>query len=280
MSNHRWSAFSGQSPDSPIEVNVRMKKFEHPDEHKELIEKVKLGSQFQMRYRALLEFYGDDLLAYKHKNITSKNVNEFLRIFSAYLTDYLEDQTPSSWKDCHFAFWEELIYAFYPQHMKISTKQKDTTTFLFHLKKFSYWLDQRSGNSSYNIVDQLAKDSIPILTVCERLLNSLYLHLFPNIHHNSWDPIEAIDRLNDNFQNYQEAVTGIFKVSNMSDYILTIDDIDSGQTYQIIDFPVKKIAPNILLDGIIGKKTNEFFWEWHYTIGVYPLQAEKYILLN
>ncbi|MFD2045479.1 hypothetical protein ACFSTA_17485 [Ornithinibacillus salinisoli] len=72
-------------------------------------------------------------------------------------------------------------------------------------------------------------------------------------------------------------MNSIYKVKNIEDNLVTLIDIDSAQTYQIVDFPSKKLLPGILLDGTIGKMNDDFFWTWHYTACVYPEKAQQFI---
>lgn len=280
MKNHRWSAFGGEANESenkkPVEVKAHVHTFSHPDEHKEFLERLTLGRQFDLRFRALIHYYGDDIIAYKRKYPTSQKVNEFLRIFSNYLTDYLEDDVPSSWQECQSTFWEELIYFFYPHFMKTSIKQRESISFLSQLKKFVYWLDQRTGCSWYKEVEKYAETAREDLQTCERLLNALYLQAHPQLHDKNWNPMEDILKMNEHVQSYSHVVEGIFEVKAVEQHIIIVEEIDSGQSFQIVDFPVEKLVPGILLDGIMGKMVDDFFWSWQMTLGVYPAKAKAY----
>ncbi|MFD1037797.1 hypothetical protein ACFQ3N_05155 [Virgibacillus byunsanensis] len=282
MTNPRWSAYeSGQAKvydnEKKVEVKMWVHKFSHPDEHKEYIEKLKISSEFDMRYRGLVLFYGDDLITYKLKHRTSKRVNEFLRIFSKYLTDHLEDNCPSSWKECQPSFWEEFIFACYPHYMQISIKQRESDIFLAQLKKFVYWLDQRSGCSWYEVVEKYAEEALSELRASEQVLNNLLLYSFPHLNTKSWNPTQDMTRIENNLKTCNETINSIFEVKHLADNIVTVCDIDSTQTYQIVNFPVKKLLPGYLLDGSMGKMHDDIYWTWHFTEGIYPQKAKKYI---
>lgn len=271
---------SGQAEDqcckkSP-EVRMFMQTFSHPNEHKEMLEKLQISSQFDMRYRGLFHFYGDDLIAYKRKKATGKHATEFLRILSNYLTDHLEDHCPPSWKDCTPAFWEEFIYACYPDHIRISTKQKESEIFLLQLKKFIRWLDQRTGCSWYELVERYAEEAHSELSTCEQVLNDL---LFSSrIFSKGWDPDEHIAKVTGKLSACKHTVDSIFEVTHIADGIVTIIDIDSARSFQLVNVPTKKLIPGILLEGIIGKMRDDFYWTWHHTEGTYPQKAKGYII--
>ncbi|MCR2822250.1 hypothetical protein [Lederbergia panacisoli] len=263
--------------EKPSEVKMWVQDFTHPEEQKEFLKKLAISSQFSMRYRGLIHFYGDDLIAYKRKYPSSDKVNEFLRIFSAFLTDHLEDNCPSSWKECTPAFWEELIYTIFPHYMIVSTKQQETKTFLFQLKKFVRWLDRRSGCSWSKIVGKFADDAYSELKMCEQFLNKIYLISFPQVHRKDWCLAEDIDKIVEKLDACSDSVNSIFQVKSTLNNIITVEDLYTGHSYQVLDFPVKNLPIGILLDGDIGKLQRDFFWSWLDTQGVFPEIAKKYI---
>lgn len=282
MSNSRWSAFnSGQANQFQSKTGQEVKAWVHeissPEEREEYIERFKLGKEFDMRHRALVHFYGADLIAYKRKHRSSKQVNEFLRTFSRYLTHHLEDDCPPSWKAYQLHFWEELIFAYFPNQMKLSTKQNESMIFLTQLKKFVYWLDQHTGCTWFDIVEKLADEALLELKTCECLLNGLILHLYPEIHQKNWNMRADMERIDHNFNACSKTVDSIFEIKQIAGDIITVKDIDTKLTYQITDFPVKGLTIGILLDGIIGKTDDDFYWSWHLTLGLYPQKGKKYI---
>jgi len=282
MTKHSWSFYGNVQAENDfkqkhLEVKTWMHEFKNQKEREEIIERLQLGLKFDMRYRALFQFYGKDLVDYKRKHLSSTQVNEFLKVFSNYLTTHLEDNCPPSWKDCQPSFWEEFIYAIIPHHMILSTKQNQSEIFLTQLKKFVRWLDQRSGCSWSKVVQKYAEESFTELNNCEKLLNALYLHTYPNLHHKKFDPVADSSKLDEQLQKYSDAHNSIFEVKKIFDEIITVIDINSKQTYQILNFPVKKLAPGILLDGVVAKNNDDFYWTWDFTMGVYPQKARKYI---
>ncbi|SDY80260.1 hypothetical protein SAMN05421736_103343 [Evansella caseinilytica] len=259
-----------------LQIAVRSKSFSSPQEYRDFLTKLQISSRFEMRYRGLFEFYGDDLIAYSLKNSSDKNSNEFLRIFSSYLTDYLEDRCPSSWKQCHPPFWEELMLTYYPHCMKLTTYEKEVDNFSLQLKQFVLWLDKRVDTSWYNVICQYADEFLPDLRACEHLLNSLYLNDFPNLHHDDFIPEQEIGKFSQNIDKYTERVASLFQVIRVIENITLAVDLHSGQTYSIQGLPAKNIVPGMLMYGDIGKNIREKFWHWYCTEGVYPQNARKY----
>jgi flavodoxin len=282
MTNPRWSAEENdQREDSKqekkVEIKTWMHTFNHPDEQKEYIEKIKLGSQFDMRFRALFEFYGDELIAYKRKYNTSERVNEFLRILSKYFTEHLENKIPTSWKECYPPFWEELINAIFPHYMRFPIKQNQSKIFLTQLKKFVRWLDKRTGYKAYKTVEMLADESIHELVCCEQLLNELHLYFFPKANNNNWDPFEDLSIIEGRLKECCSTVDAIFQVKSIINGDVILCDIQTQQLYHLKTFPVQNLFSGILLHGIIGKRIEDTHWTWHFTEGVYPNRAKKYM---
>ncbi|MFC4024419.1 hypothetical protein ACFOUV_11495 [Oceanobacillus longus] len=282
MPNHRQYNFDseqkeGNNRQKQIEVKTWVHTFSHPDEHKEFMEEFKIASQFEMRYRGLLEFYGADLIAYKRNNMASQHVNEFLHILSKFFTDHLENNCPSSWKECQSTFWEEFISTCYPQYMKLSTKHNESEIFLTQLMKFVKWLDKRIGTTCYKAVKEYAENIASELRSCEQLLNELHLHSFPRLHAGDWNPMEDISRIENELQDCDDTINSIFEVESIAGNLVTLCDIDSTKTYQVTDFPAENVRPGILLEGTIGRKNYAFYWLWYHIEGVYPQIAQKYI---
>lgn len=260
---------------------VRVKAFMHqlsgPDERKEYLDMLLLGSKFDMRARAIFFFYGPDLIAYKRKHPTSPKVNEFLRIFSAYLTTQLEDDCPPSWAECGPSFWEELFTTALPHSIRVSVNKKEISHFLVQLKRFVLWLDKRSGCSWYQVVEKYVEEYKHELQVCEDLINELHLAAFPKLHQNGWDPVKDMERISSELKACSATLAGLFEVRETTDLITTIHDLNSSTTYQVVHFPAKKQIPGILIDGVIGKTEEDFYWTWYFTEGVFPNGAKKYI---
>ena len=141
-----------------------------------------------MRYRGLLEFYENDLITYKLENPKSKARNQFLELLAKYFTVYLEEDCPTSWEDCQPPFWEEFLFTFYPFHLKVTPDEKEVEQFVLELKKFVRWINRNDKSSDYEYIDKYVKEALIDLKECEHLINRLYLHTFPRIHHADWDP--------------------------------------------------------------------------------------------
>jgi hypothetical protein len=261
----------------PTEKRVFFQPFSNQNEHKEFLSKIKVSSQFGLRYRGLLEFYGDHLIAYKLENPTSKSRNEFLTVLGKYLTDYLEDDCPSSWEECQPTFWEEFLLSFYPFLMKVTPKEREVETFLSELKKFTHWLDRKVGGSRYELIEKYIEESSTELKKCEHLLNRLYLHKFPLLHHDDWDPqMDFMIDLHDS-EKFQEAKLIIFEVRNLNGSIVVITDIDSNLTYNIKGLPSEIIIPGMIISGGIARKNGDWIWTWYHPESVFPLRAKKFL---
>ncbi|MGM8215352.1 hypothetical protein ACLIA0_07220 [Bacillaceae bacterium W0354] len=278
MTVNRWT-FQHSTNNNHFEVNAFMHEFKNEDDRTEMLEKLKIGSQFDMRYRSVFFYYGNDFIAYKRKHPSSNKVNEFLRVICAYMANYLENDCPPSWKDCDTSYWEELIYVIYPNYITLKKKQNDSKTFLTQLKRFVYWLDKEHQTSLYPTLETLTNKALPALIECENLTNRLFLHAFPDKHHKYWDPARALFKLQEGEENDQ-TYTGFFEVMDFDNNVLTVNDLVTGLSYSITNFPIINISRNVLLNGIISKNNNDFFWSWHCPIGVYPSEASQFIRLR
>lgn len=270
---------SGKVMDDCCTVNTRVwfQPFSNPNEHKKVLSKIKISSQFGMRYRGLFEFYGDDLITYKLEYPNSKPRNEFLSVFAKYLTEYLEDDCPSSWEECQPLFWEEFLFSFYPFHIKLTPKEKEVEKFLSELKKFIRWLDRRVGSSCYELIEKYIEESFTELKDCEYLINRLYLQTFPRIHHDDWDP--QMDFINNCYQleECKEKLLSIFEVKNLNGPIVVVTALDSNRSYYIKGLPYELITPGIIISGTIGRKNGEWFWTWNQPESVFPERSKKYL---
>src|SRR5690625_3450233 len=182
-----------------LEVKVWKYEFSGLADREKMLEKIRISTEFDMRYRGLVQFDGDDLVDYKRKIGSNKNGTEFLRVLAKHFTNNLENRCPSSWEECTSAFWEELIFFYYPHLMKISKEQKQSSIFLSQLKKFVRWLDHKKGTSCYQILETLTEDAASDLTICERLLNQLFLLEYPTMYEKDWNVEEELEESNVQF---------------------------------------------------------------------------------
>src|SRR5690625_1551860 len=161
--------------DGNTESTLWKYEFTDSEDREKILENIHIGSQFDMRYRGLFLFFGDDLVTYKKKIGSNKNGTEFLRILARYFTNHLEDDAPSSWEECQSTFWEELIFACFPHLMKLSKEQQQSIIFISQLKKFVQWLDKTKGTSCYQFIEKYFKEATVELPRNEKLLNQLML---------------------------------------------------------------------------------------------------------
>ncbi|MDY0406364.1 hypothetical protein P5G51_014070 [Virgibacillus sp. 179-BFC.A HS] len=265
--------------EKPLEIKVRSYTFNGPEDRQAMLEKLHICSQFDMRYRGLLEFYSNDLAAYKRKKGSGKHANEFLRILAKHFTDHLEDKCPSSWEACQPSFWEELIHITFPRLMKISTKQRESEIFLLQLNRFVRWLDQRVGTSWYELVKQYTETAKPELIMCERLINYLVVRTYPSIHQNNWNFKEERAANDADYNQCTTVIDSVYQVEEVCDNIITVTDLDTSWSYKLANMPSRLISTGMLLQGSIGKKRGDYYWNWLGVSGVYPAKAKNHFTL-
>ncbi|QKY70766.1 hypothetical protein [Lentibacillus sp. CBA3610] len=271
--------YDKENGEKKTEVNAWMRPYAYPGEREEFVEKAKIAKQFDMPFRGLVEFYGDDLIAYKQKIGSCRHANAFLRIFTNYVADHLEDQCPTSWQACQPAFWEELIFAYFPSQLKITTKQSESELFLIQLKKFVRWLDQRTGCAWYPTVEKYTEEARTELIICERLFNNLVLRLFPNAHLKEQEREKDLDKIKNAIRAASEVYNSVYKVTAVTEDFITVTDIDSTRVFQIVGLPADELALGVLLEGVMGRyHHDDFFYTWFFTENVYPEKAENYFV--
>lgn len=258
-------------------VKVWGQPFSNPNEYKEILSKIQISSQFGLRYRGLFDFYGDDLIAYKLENFTSQSRNKYLYVLGRYLTEYLEDDCPSSWKECQPSFWEEFIFSFYPLMMQVTPKEKEVEQFLSELKKFISWIDRRFGTSWYTVIEKYIEESQTNLKECEYLLNRLYLHTFPLIHDEDWDPHMNFINSFPNIDEQDEVKLSIFEVKNFNGTIVVVTAMDTDLSYFIKGLPIDFLTPGTIISGGISRKKRDWIWNWNHPESVFPQRAKKYL---
>jgi hypothetical protein len=258
-------------------TRIWLQEFKQPGEHTELLENLKISQDFNMRHRGLMEYYGKDLIAYKKEQMANEKRNEFLRTFSHYMTDHLEDDCPPSWKECPASFWEELIFAYLPHYTKITPQKNYSETFLLQLRKFVRWLDKREDTVFSSLVEGYITEGTPILKKCEGLLNYLFLKDFPRFHHSDWNLKEDQKRWEGSLEKYRTTIDGMFQVSAFADECVILKDLHTHHTYLTKSLPVNKLSTKTIITGTIGQKSHELVWDWLATINVFPEKGEKYI---
>lgn len=263
---------------SHTEVNMIAHEFSHQEEHKEMLVKVEKTAKFGMRYRGLLEFYCDDLIAYSTKKGFGKHALAFLRIFSTFLTDHQGDRSLSSWEDCDHLFWEDLIFTCFPEHItSFPTKHRSSDIFLQQLKRFVRWLDKHSGSSFYKTVEDLAEEALPELLACEVLFHDLFSRAVPDYHQRKHDLNSVAWEIIEKQNHFDMTRNSIFEVTNVG-FITTLRDLKTTYTYQAAGLPENKLQPGMLLEGIMGKMQDDFYWSWFLAMYIFPQKAEKYIV--
>ncbi|WP_445489130.1 hypothetical protein [Niallia sp. 03133] len=261
------------------QTKVILHPIENPLDRKKFLKKIEISSHFNMRFRALFEFYGDDLIDYKREYLSDPDCNEFLRIFSKYMTDYLEDKVPSSWETCKSPFWEKLIYLYFPLSIKLSPEKKETEKFLMELKKFCFWLDFRANTSFFKTISNY-KDALNDLIGCEQLLNALFQINFPKIHQEGWDINKDLDKMEEEFCEFANTEESLFEITSIIGDTVVLTDLGSNRMYNTKGLPLHVTAPGLILHGTIGRKPDDLFWSLHEADGVYPHKAKRYFLFE
>ncbi|WP_138419311.1 hypothetical protein [Aquibacillus sediminis] len=258
-----------------MEEQAFMYAFSHPDERNKYLEMLQLGSEFDMRPRSIFTFYGQDLITYKQQHHSCPYVNEFLRIFSIFLNEW-DDDRADSWHQCKFHFWEALIIACMPNYIKVATKQNESQNFLTQLKKFVSWLDERNGCSWFETIEKIATENLSELQRCESILNDLYVQNYPHLNANNLGVLEDFDKVFSELEACSINMHSIFEVSQVSDDIITLIDLDTWKPYQIINTATNKPSPGLLIEGVFGKKEEDLFWTLYFPNSVYPNKAKSY----
>lgn len=260
-----------------LDTGIFLESMTCPNEKREFLAKVEVCLMFEMRPRGLLEFYGDDLVAYKQEKPKSASRNFFLQVLSTYFTDYLYDICPSSWEECQDSFWKELLVAFYPLEIQLTTNEKEVDQFLNELKKFVKWLDHRKECSFSKMVNHYIAEYKTDLKYCEFLLNRLYNHVNPEILEEHSQVLFPTTNLLDDIHEYNQSKKVIFEIINIYDGIIMASDVETKQVFYITGLPHEVLTPDILISGLIAKKYEDPIWNWISPDSVYPLDAQKYL---
>ncbi|WP_419954419.1 hypothetical protein ACN6MT_00770 [Neobacillus niacini] len=259
------------------EINAWAIPMTTPQERKSVFMDLATSSEFGMRNRGLVFYYGKDLIAYKREKPSDENRNEFLRVLSKFMTDCLEDDCPSSWDLCGSSFWEKLIYYFYPQNISISPAMKEAANFLIQLKKFVQWLDKRVGTHYYPAIEISTSEAALHLQSCEKLLNVLFFKHFPKAYSPDWNPEQDIENLTLNGAHFVNTQEGVFEVTSKIEDTCVLTDLGSHKSYYVKDLPTVNVELGMILSGVIGRRKGDKHWHWYISVAVNPPQAKNYI---
>lgn len=247
-----------------------MVQFPSPRDQQVFLRNLAISSEFDMRHRGLLEFYGNDLIAYKQEKHMDLARNEFLRILANYLTTILENQCPSSWKDCQPPFWEEFIINCIPHLMKITPEEKEVESILFQLKKFARWLDKRIGTTFVKVIETYSEEAEADLKICERLLNQQ-----PNLHLRDCDPQKEFEKALKKSSTKNNSIHSCFEITGLSENTVILKDIKTNKDYQVHNLTSKSVFPGFFLTGELRKDSNGK--ESIIIDSVYPPKAKTYM---
>ncbi len=260
-----------------LQVKVTPHSFKSEQDRQEIIRNLQISSQFEMRHRGIFLFYGKDFISYKLENPRGQERNEFLRLISRFMSFYLDDSCPTSWKNCTPMFWEEFITTVCPLHLCISPQQKQVEKFFYQLKKFVRWLDKREGTSWTPVILEFLKKYQDELKMCERLLNGLFLLQFPNIHKPDWDYQKDLNKLEEKYLSIQDPIESIFEIQSVIGNITIVTDLHDGRNYKVDGIPCSADMVGLLLNGAIGKFGGALLWNWYHTLGVYPQRSKIFL---
>jgi hypothetical protein len=251
-------------------VGSKMVQFPSPRDQQVFLKNLAISSEFDMRHRGLLEFYGNDLIAYKQEKPMDQARNEFLRILANYLTTILENQCPPSWKDCQPRFWEEFIINCLPHLMKITPEEKEVETLLYQLKKFARWLDKRFCTSFFKVIEAYSEEAKADLKLCERLLNQ-----HPNLHLRDCDPKKEFEKALKKGSSKINSIHSCFEIIGVKENTVVLRDIKTNKAYDIQNLPSKLVIPGYLFTGELRKESNGK--ESIVIDSVYPPKAKTYM---
>lgn len=255
-----------------LHVGTKMVQFPSPRDRQVFLMNLAISSEFDMRHRGLLEFYGNDLIAYKQEKHKDPGRNEFLRILANYLTTILENHCPPSWKDCQPPFWEEFIFNCIPHLMKITPEEKEVETILFQLKKFARWLDKRIGTSCSKVIEVYSEEAKVDLKVCERLLNQ-----HPNLHLRDCDPNKEFEKALKKTSSKIDTINSCFEITGINENNVVVSDIKTNKVYHIQNLPSKLVIPGFFITGELRKESNGKTFESIVIDSVYPPKAKTYM---
>ncbi|HWJ77906.1 MAG TPA: hypothetical protein VNR61_07505 [Niallia sp.] len=241
----------------------------------EFLKKIEISSAFNMKNQALFEYYGDDLIAYKKLAISDKKRNEFLRIFSSYLTDYLEGNIPSSWIECKTSFLEKLLFLFLPSKIKVTEDKDSISSFLVEFKKFAYWLDKKEQTNWVNHLISY-KDQLAELSLCEELFLDFFLKMYPSYFQTDWNYSSDKKRLNQLLKECNTIDSGLFEIKNIEYNVITLLNLYTNKSYRLSYFPMLDNYAGLILHCTVGQQLNHRNWVLLKTFSVFPPQAKKY----
>jgi hypothetical protein len=274
MRNSRQRRNASQASSMP-EVSVRVVPFTNTKERTEFFKNLAISSEFDMRQRGLLEYYGKDFITYKLEDPTNEKRNEFLRVIAQYMTTHLEDNCPPSWKACHSPFWEELIFAMIPHSLQINPNQNEAETYLSELKMFVKWLDKRAGTNWYPVVADFVKAASSDLIICESILHAIFLNHYPKLFQDDWNPFEDIENQEREYEQCADQVNSFFVVTRILDDLIELTDYRTDRMYQLKGLPTELMKPGLIMIGSIGRKRDDLYFKWYHTGGIYPPRARK-----
>lgn len=112
---------------------------------------------------------------------------------------------------------------------------------------------------------------------CEKLLNFLFLRDYPRIHHEDFNPLENIEKLDQCYKHYPNKITGLFDVANIIDDSIVLTEFETRYTYCIQGLPVELVQPGMIFNGTMVKQNDDLYWHWYVTSGIYPQRGKQYI---
>lgn len=76
---------------------------------------------------------------------------------------------------------------------------------------------------------------------------------------------------------FLNSMNSIFKIISINENTLVLTDLYDDRDYIVTGLDCHQAAEGVLLDGSIGKRGGDIYWQWYFTGGVYPTNAIRYI---
>ncbi|WP_193224508.1 hypothetical protein [Bacillus sp. B1-b2] len=255
-------------------VKVRLIPLDGTQNRSQILKKIEISSSFNMKYKALFEYYGDDLIEYKKLDLDNKQRNDFLRIFSSYLTDFLEDTMPTSWKKCSTSFLKQLCYLYLPSTVQISQNKNHITLFLEEFRHFATWLDKKENTKWMEFIDKHLT-TLQTLQTCEDLHHTLFLQLYPTYLHSTRNDQKHMEKVKQLLNQCQEVEDGLFQIRAINTQTVSISNIFTNRIYDIHSTEIQEKHLGIILDVSIGIYKNHSTWTILVPLGIYPKEAKS-----
>lgn len=174
------------------------------------------------------------------------------------------------------AFIELLLHIHLPNTIKISKERNSIQHFISEFKKFSIWLDQRKGTAWTKLIMPY-NETIHELTLCEELLNKLYLQMYPQFFETNWDYEKDLTRIGKVLEESKDIEDNFFEIIKIEESTVLLANIFTNKQFQISDIPVDDRFLGIILHGSICRLEGHTTWSLLLVAGLYPKGSKRYL---